>query len=143
VVLEEVESFYRGQPWTAGRHMRIVEGSPTPALISDRTLVGRILGNMLKNALEAARQGDTVTLGCAYREEATEFSVHNPQVMPEEVQRQVFQRSFSTKGKGRGLGTYGMKLIAERYLRGRVSFDSAPEKGTTFRARFPRLPGAL
>jgi hypothetical protein len=61
LVLEEVEAFYRGQPWTASRYLRIVEGLPKPALISDRTLVGRILGNMLKNALEAARQGDTVT----------------------------------------------------------------------------------
>ncbi|MBI5240216.1 MAG: ATP-binding protein [Elusimicrobia bacterium] len=94
---------------------------------------------MLKNALEASGPGDTVTLECAGRGEEAEFSVRNPQVMPPEVRRQVFQRSFSTKGKGRGLGTYGMKLLAERHLRGRVSFDSEPGAGTTFRARFPRL----
>ena len=33
--------------------------------------------------------------------------------------------SFSTKGAGRGLGTYGMKLLTERYLNGSVSFVSS------------------
>ncbi|MFA7348153.1 MAG: ATP-binding protein, partial [Desulfurivibrionaceae bacterium] len=57
--------------------------------------------------------------------------------MPENVQLQIFQRSFSTKGTGRGLGTYSIKLLGERYLKGRVSFTSTPEKGTTFRFRCP------
>ena len=33
----------------------------------------------------------------------------------------IFQRSFSTKAeRGRGLGTYSMKLLGEGYLHGRV-----------------------
>ncbi len=50
--------------------------------------------------------------------EMIEFWVHNHAVMPESVQRQVFQRSFTTKGRGRGLGTYSVKLLTERYLEG-------------------------
>ena len=57
--------------------------------------------------------------------------------MLREVQLQVFQRSFSTKGTDRGLGTYSMKLLSERYLHGSVSFTSTPEEGTIFRARYP------
>ncbi|MBK8046925.1 MAG: hypothetical protein IPK16_07250 [Anaerolineales bacterium] len=56
-----------------------------------------------------------------------------------DIQLQVFQRSFSTKGNGRGLGTYSMKLLTERYLQGEVGFVSTPESGTTFFARFPPL----
>jgi signal transduction histidine kinase len=48
----------------------------------------------------------------------------------------VFQRSFSTKGTGRGLGTYSIKLLTERYLGGRVWFESAEGHGTTFHAEF-------
>jgi signal transduction histidine kinase len=59
--------------------------------------------------------------------------------MPRDVQLQVFQRSFSTKGSGRGLGTYSMKLLSERYLQGRVTFDTSPAKGTTFRAIYPLI----
>ena len=57
--------------------------------------------------------------------------------MPKRVQLQIFQRSFSTKGNGRGLGTYSMKLFTEKYLQGRVSFESTEEEGTTFMAMMP------
>ena len=65
------------------------------------------------------------------------FWSHNRGVMPPEVQRQVFKRSFSTKGAGRGLGTYSMRLLTERYLCGEVSFTSHPTAGTTFVAVIP------
>lgn len=38
--------------------------------------------------------------------------------LPLLVQLQIFNRSFSTKGKGRGTGTYSMKLLTKRYLKG-------------------------
>ena len=72
--------------------------------------------------------------------------MHNAAVMPPEVQRQVFARSFSTKGSGRGLGTYSIKLISEKYLRGRVAFDSDTLQGTRFTVCFPQgipSPGQL
>jgi sensor histidine kinase regulating citrate/malate metabolism len=53
------------------------------------------------------------------------------------VQLQIFVRSYSTKGKGRGLGTYAMKLFTEKYLGGRIDFESRPETGTTFRVELP------
>ena len=69
------------------------------------------------------------------------FTVHNPEVMPKEVQLQVFQRSFSTKGEaGRGIGTYSMKLFGERYLGGKVAFVSSSSEGTTFRLALLKKP---
>jgi len=38
---------------------------------------------------------------------------------------------------GRGLGTYSMKLLSERYLEGCVGFTSSAKHGTTFTARYP------
>jgi hypothetical protein len=32
-----------------------------------------------------------------------------------------------------------MKLLSERYLQGRVTFDTSPAKGTTFRAIYPLI----
>jgi sensor histidine kinase regulating citrate/malate metabolism len=81
--------------------------------------------------------GDTVTMGCKGLSGRVEFYVHNPANMPRSVQLQIFRRSFSTKGTGRGLGTYSIKLLSERYLRGVVGFESAPEAGTTFHASYP------
>ena len=69
--------------------------------------------------------------------------MHNGGVIPPEVQARIFQRSFSTKAaRGRGLGTYSMKLLGERYLGGEVSFVSTPETGTVFSIRLP-LPSPL
>jgi sensor histidine kinase regulating citrate/malate metabolism len=45
---------------------------------------------------------------------------------------QLFQRSFSTKGTGRGLGTYSIRLLTENYLEGKVSFVSNEAEGTVF-----------
>lgn len=53
---------------------------------------------------------------------------------------QIFQRSFSTKGGGRGIGTYSVKLLTENYLQGRVAFVSTAEAGTTFTATYPIHP---
>ena len=109
-------------------------------LVTDRTLLRRVLANMVKNALEASAEGDRITLRCAADGENARFSVHNRAVMPREVQLQLFQRSFSTKGPGRGLGTYSMRLLSERFLGGRVTFASTEEAGTTFTASYPLRP---
>jgi signal transduction histidine kinase len=72
---------------------------------------------------------------------AVRFGVANPGVIPPEVQARLFHRSFSTKSpRGRGLGTYGMKLFGERILGGEVSFTSAPPEGTVFTFRLPIAP---
>jgi hypothetical protein len=104
---------------------------------SDPVLVRRVLLNLVKNAMEASDPGGRV-ISCCYPEgDEVCFTVHNSTVMPLEVQRQVFTRSFSTKGVGRGLGTYSIRLITEQYLRGSVSFVSTEETGTTFTLRLP------
>jgi nitrogen fixation/metabolism regulation signal transduction histidine kinase len=124
-----------------GRTVAIAPFSERFSFVSDDALVKRILVNMLKNALEASPPGVIVTIGLRRTgEAAAEFSVHNPSCMNREVQLQVFRRYFSTKGADRGLGTWGMKLLAEEYLGGRVAFTSTPRDGTTFTLSLPLNP---
>ncbi|MFP4658524.1 MAG: sensor histidine kinase, partial [Desulfonatronovibrionaceae bacterium] len=104
-------------------------------VVSDPRILYRVLGNMLKNALEASGSGETVTMGAEQDPQGVLIWVHNNQHMSEEVRSQIFKRSFSTKGRARGLGTYSIRLLSERYLRGEVWFESAPEKGTIFYLR--------
>lgn len=104
-------------------------------ICSDEVLLGRILGNLIKNALEASTEGQTVRVSFENNGIPT-FSVHNESAMPPAVQLQIFQRSFSTKASaGRGLGTYSVKLLTERYLRGVITFESSNATGTTFTLR--------
>jgi signal transduction histidine kinase len=109
---------------------------------TDPILLGRVLMNLLKNALEASPTGAEVRLAGRLADSRVEFSVWNPGVVPEEARLRIFQRSFSTKGAGRGIGTYSVRLFAEGYLGGEVSFTSSENDGTTFAVSLPLDPEA-
>ena len=113
-LLTLLESFC--QAFNAGGRKQLVldSASPNISVCSDVRLVQRILVNMIKNALEASRAGDVVRLGClAAPDGGVTFWVQNPGVMPKETRLRVFEKGFSTKGRGRGFGTYGMRLFAK------------------------------
>jgi len=135
-LLRQLVEIYRRHEAAENRQLSLDPAVAEFSLVSDRTLLGRVLGNMIKNALEASRPGETVTVGCRLVDGRIEFSVHNPAFIPRPAQLQIFQRSFSTKGCGRGLGTYSMRLLSG-YLQGEVSFTSCEREGTIFRASYP------
>jgi nitrogen fixation/metabolism regulation signal transduction histidine kinase len=138
--LEELRLKYMGNPETEDRKVEL-SGVWDGTIHSDRRLLRRVLGNMLKNGLEATAAGQTVTLKCLEYDESVSFPVHNRDVMPEDVQLQIFQRSFSTKGEtGRGIGTYSIKLFTEQYLGGRIEFASREPEGTSFVLTIPKNP---
>ncbi|MBU1002859.1 MAG: HAMP domain-containing histidine kinase [Proteobacteria bacterium] len=113
----------------------------TPFTIeTDPTLLERVLGNMIKNALEASSPGMTVTVGYKTEDDQVTFWVHNPTHIPAQTQKQIFRPSFSTKGSDRGLGTFSMRLLTQNYLGGMVSFSTCEDTGTTFYAQIPRTP---
>ncbi len=140
-LLRDVVGIYEAQGLADSRYLNLASDSHDTTFTSDPVILGRVLGNMVKNALEASRPGDTSTLSCVARGGFVEFRVHNPSYIPPAVQLEIFRRPFSTKGRGRGFGTYSMKLFTERYLGGCVSFTTSLEDGTTFRASFPTFPG--
>ncbi len=142
-LLEVVEGIFAGHPAARQRRLAVVPAEEGLELVSDYSLLLRVIVNMVRNALEASSAGGTVRLWCERDGDGVRFRVHNPGVMPPEVQARVFQRSFSTKAeRGRGLGTYAMKLFAEGYLRGRVGFESSAPEGTVFSVRLPGPPAA-
>jgi signal transduction histidine kinase len=124
------------QAQAAGVRLACAPG-PNARLRTDKGILLRVLENLLKNAVEASPRGGTVTLGHESRGAGVRFFVSNESVMPAEVQGQVFQRFFSTKGPGRGLGTYGVRLLTENCLRGEVDFSSEPGQGTVFHVQLP------
>ncbi|MFH1139429.1 MAG: HAMP domain-containing sensor histidine kinase [Pseudomonadota bacterium] len=107
-------------------------------LRTDSSLLSRVLTNMIKNALEAVTTASQVRAWFEIKDGAPTFFVHNPGVIPEDTALGIFQRSFSTKnGPGRGLGTYGMKVLGENYLKGKVGFTSTEAEGTLFFISLP------
>lgn len=116
----------------------IADHSSDAEIETDRILLQRVLINVLKNALEASEAGGTIFAEAVVIPSAVRYRVKNDSVMPKEVQLQMFQRSFTTKGKGRGIGTYSIKLLTENYLKGKVGFTSSESEGTIFYVDIPK-----
>ena len=138
--MDSVYRTFRNHEIAADKNIEIDKASEDFEFISDATLIFRIVGNILKNSLEASKADQTVTLGCGKNENYFSFWCHNDSVMPDDVKLQIFQRSYSTKGKGRGIGTYSIKLLTEKYLKGKVSFVSEAGAGTVFTVCFKCAP---
>ncbi len=132
LVLHDLKNLFSAQAMEADKSILIDEDSESYFLITDPVLLRRILGNMIKNAIEAYNPQAIITLRCTVNKQTVRFTVHNPAAIDENVQLQLFKRSFTTKGVGRGLGTYSMKLLGEKYLKGKVGFESSVKSGTTF-----------
>jgi signal transduction histidine kinase len=109
-------------------------------VMGDRVVLRRVFLNMLKNAREASGPGDKVSVRIKEDGGRVKIGIHNPAVMPPAVRSQVFQRSFSTKGSGRGLGTYSIKLFTTNYMNGNITFRSEKGFGTEFILDIPVSP---
>jgi hypothetical protein len=137
-VFDTILSIFIAHPAAKDKKLEIENVDPGKCVITDPSLLVRVLTNMIKNAFEAVECGETVRVWFELREDRPVFLVWNRGTIPEKVALQIFQRSFSTKGQsGRGLGTYSMKLFGERYLGGEVSFCSTEETGTIFSIALP------
>jgi sensor histidine kinase regulating citrate/malate metabolism len=119
---------YATHPAADGKSIALADTAAEITFESDSLLLRRVLGNMLKNALEASTTGQTISMGCDHEGQHLTFWVHNQTAMKREVQLQIFQRSFSTKASNRGLGTYSIRLLTERYCAERSPSPLLPNK---------------
>lgn len=118
-----------------------IECNSTLSVKQDRTIIRRIVLNLLKNSLEAEMDSinQNITkigsktlirvIGAVFKEEL-HISIWNSTVMPVWVKSQLFQFGFSTKGNDRGYGLYGVKFLVEQVLQGLISVKSEVSTGT-------------
>lgn len=82
-------------------------------------LVVELIGNLLKNAVEAVNSQEVekqIHLSCA--EDDNEFCLgvrNRSEKIPFEEIGRFFQKGYSSKGSGRGLGLYNVKEISDKY----------------------------
>lgn len=131
-------NIYKDHKLSSGKHYTCNFAKDDFFINTDAVLLTRCIGNLIKNALEATDVNGSVLLYSTKTVDKVQFNVKNDSVIPQNYQLQIFQRSFSTKASaGRGIGTYSVKLLAEQYLKGRVSFISNENTGTVFTIELP------
>ncbi len=136
-ILENINNMFSGQKSNKGKTIQIDNNTENITFKTDTSLLKRVLANMVKNAIESNCPHDLIRLKAARSTKYCRLSVHNNSYISPEVRLKLFQRNYTTKGKGRGLGTYSMKLLGERYLKGNVGCESEPDSGTSFYIELP------
>ncbi|WP_319764202.1 ATP-binding protein [Maridesulfovibrio sp.] len=138
--IESICTFYNTSQLGKGKNVSINSKVSKFSLTTDKRILYRIIENLVKNAVEASHPNGSIKVEACEKNGRALFTISNQGSLPMTVAHQIFKRSFSTKGSGRGLGTYSVKMFTENYLRGRVWFDSSLEDGTNFYVELPLTP---
>lgn len=108
-----------------------------PTISADPDLLHRALSNLVLNAIDAMPQGGELTIRTQTRDGSVELAVSDTGsgLTPEECER-LFTPYYTTKVHGTGLGLAIVQSVVSDHG-GKISVESAKEKGTTFRIELP------
>lgn len=140
LVVERVSLLRAG----GGREIR-ASVEPGLRVLGDETLLGRVLDNLVGNALKFSPSGEPVNVAIRAAtdgEVLLEVEDRGPGVSPDERER-IFRRFSRGKDVAAvpGLGL-GLALVSEvvSWHRGRVELDTPHAGGSLFRVRLPKAP---
>jgi signal transduction histidine kinase len=107
---------------------------------ADKDQIIRVFNNLIKNAVQAAdpsREFKIVISLDMYGDKIEVTVADTGSGIPKEEQQMIFIPHFTTKSSGSGLGLAMVKQIIENH-KGKISFESATDKGTTFKIILPK-----
>ena len=120
---------------SSGVTIEFAADSDLPPVEIDQQQIRSVMNNLIKNAIEASREGDEVSV-TVMRNESRDYRV-TIQIrdhgcgMDEETQRRIFDPYFTTKAQGSGIGLFLVKRIITDHG-GQIDVSSSPGKGTVF-----------
>jgi two-component system nitrogen regulation sensor histidine kinase NtrY len=113
-----------------------------PLIQADPDLLHRALSNLVLNSLDAMPTGGTMTIRTSKKNGMVRVEVSDTGagLTPEECAR-LFTPYYTTKRHGTGLGLAIVQSVVSDH-QGKISVDSAPGSGATFRIELPiHAPG--
>ncbi len=118
-------------------NIHVPDDEPHVYAEADDSLCYSIIGNLLKNAVEAAPEHSTVMVTMVDGPEVL-LAIHNQGAVPVALRESFFDK-YATAGKmgGTGLGTYSSHLLA-KVQRGSLHMQTSDEEGTTLSLRLHR-----
>jgi len=114
---------------------------PLPRMALDRDQFAKVLTNLVLNAREASVGSGriVITTTRAGSWACLEAADNGSGIPPEFLARSLFRPFQTTKKNGLGIGMFQSKMIIEAHG-GRISVESTPGQGTTFRIFLPLTP---
>ena len=140
---------------TRGSRVRVRLEPDLPWLVTDRDLLGRVLMNLLDNALKYSPPESTCEIGARRAGESIELWVRDRGIgIPDGERERIFEPFYQVDSgsvrrfRGAGLGLGVVKGLVE-HLGGTISVESTLGRGSTFTVALPierpqpltRLPG--
>jgi signal transduction histidine kinase len=118
-----------------------VTGSVDASVNADVRKIRQVLLNLVLNAMQSSPPGETVTIVIGEKCDADGFlrlqvADHGAGMTPEVLER-IRKPYFTTREGGTGLGVAVARGLVEQHG-GRISYESAPGKGTTVSIDLPR-----
>jgi signal transduction histidine kinase len=109
-----------------------------PKLRLDREQFGSVITNLLLNARDAVGPTGEIRIETTQNDHWAVVSISDNGcgMSPAFLKSSLFRPFQSTKKKGLGIGMFQSKMIVEAH-RGRITVDSEPAVGTTFRVMLP------
>jgi signal transduction histidine kinase len=149
LLIRRIVELHRGYADAASVEIDLLPVPATLKLVTDENLLSQVLVNLLRNAIEACRSGDLVTVGLqesVYRDgiPGVEIEVHDsgPGIEPAVLSR-LFEPKTSTKGpEHSGLGLSIVHRLVGT-LGGSIDVRTSAAGGTSFRIFLPETTTAL
>ena len=134
------------EPLASERGVRL-ELRGAARVLADRSMIRRMIANLVSNAVRYATPGSVVAVACEDSDSTAALQVTNQgvELSPEDCER-VFDRFYRVESsrrasaEGAGLGLAIVKSIVELHG-GRIGVESGSGR-TTFRLRLPGVPRA-
>ncbi|WP_449228580.1 PAS domain-containing protein [Azospirillum argentinense] len=144
-MLEEIEAAYVPIAASKGLEFTLVQPAPDLAVRSDRLLLGRMLRNLVENAIRYTEAG-YVRVSCEATNGSVRITVQDSGIgISAEQQTKVFEEFHQVgnperdRNQGLGLGLAIVKRLS-RLLNHPVSVRSEPAHGSVFAIEAPRAP---
>lgn len=118
----------------------VVTGDDHETVWYDPQQMQQVLSNLILNAAQASRPGQTIRISVTHRPDVVRLVVADEgEGIPPDLLPRVCEPFFTTKARGTGLGLSICSKIVQAH-EGRLRLESAPGRGTRAVVELPRAP---
>jgi two-component system sensor kinase FixL len=150
-VISDVVAILRGEAERRGVEVAIDTPESDPMVVdavvlADRVHLQQVMLNLMVNAMEAMAEQEgpkRLRIASSRKDNQLVVSVQdNGPGVPESVRNKLFDRFFSTKREGMGMGLAISRSLIEEHG-GRIWMENAPEGGAVFHFSLPLAPPSV